>query len=1022
MKRSFCLFLAAFTLTWTAVAHVAAADWLMYRADGRRSGYTAEALPAKLSARWVHRPRHAPRPAWSGRDTRMPFDRAFHAVIADGRVFFGSSADGKVYALSAASGAEQWAFFTGAPVRFAPVVWKDRLFAVSDDGFLYCLSAADGRLVWKLRGGPDDSMVLGNDRMTSRWPARGGPVVADGVVYFGAGIWPSEGIYLHAVDAETGKVLWCNDQAGAIYMAQPHPGANAKSGVSAQGNFVVAGDVLLVPTGRAVPAGFRRTDGKLLYFHLQENRSYGGSEIVAGDDVFFNRGAAFEVSTGARWPAVPALAPHLVALSPDGVVHWQKGSVRLAHWTDREMKDRKGNPVRTKGLEEAWAAPAPYGGASLVVAGKTAISAGPGPEGNGVSVVDLASKQPIWSDRVEGVPLGLAVADGRLFVSTDQGMIYCFDGTTGEPKTVEPGPALAGYDSRSVFTQAAEQIVREGGVTEGYCVDLGCGEGDLAYALAKRTKLHVVAIDPDPENVATARRKLDAAGLYGGRVTVHQGDPTKTPYPDYLANLVVSGRSVTEGTSARLDEEASRIQRPYGGVACLGKPGAVKKTIRGPLEGAGSWTHQYCDPANTNCSIDTLAKAPLGMLWFTDLNFPMPSRHGRGRAPLFLDGRLFVEGLDGVLSVDAYNGHKLWKRTLPGIQKFFDGEHLMGTSGTGSNFCIGRHGLFIHTGPTCLQLDPATGRLLAELPAPKQPDGKPGIWGVIACVGDTLFGTLANTEHVVTHRFGRGNDMSTQFTESMLFVAMDAATGRVKWQYEPEHSIRHNTIAIGGGRVHLIDRPMALGDRHREKKRGVPDPGDVHPPGTLVTLDAQTGDVLWKTDEDIYGTLLALSEEHGTLLMCYQDWRFKLASERGGRMAAFDAATGDRRWDIEADYTTRPVINGRTVYIQPGTWDLLTGEPKQFTFERSYGCGIVAGSRNLLVFRSATLGYVDLLEGRETHNYGGIRPGCWINTLPVGGLVLMPDATDRCTCSYLIKASVALQPYGAYRPGTVSSP
>ncbi len=150
--------------------------------------------------------------------------------------------------------------------------------------------------------------------------------------------------------------------------------------------------------------------------------------------------------------------------------------------------------------------------------------------------------------------------------------------------------------------------------------------------------------------------------------------------------------------------------------------------------------------------------------------------------------------------------------------------------------------------------------------------------------------------------------------------------------------------------------------------------------------------------------------------MCYQDWRFKLASELGGRMAAFDAATGKRRWEVEAEYATRPVINGRTVYLQPGTWDVLTGEPKQFTFERSYGCGIPAGSRNLLVFRSATLGYIDLLEGRQTHNYGGIRPGCWINTLPVGGLVLMPDATDRCTCSYLIKASVALQPYGAYRP------
>jgi hypothetical protein len=65
-----------------------------------------------------------------------------------------------------------------------------------------------------------------------------------------------------------------------------------------------------------------------------------------------------------------------------------------------------------------------------------------------------------------------------------------------------------------------------------------------------------------------------------------------------------------------------------------------------------------------------------------------------------------------------------------------------------------------------------------------------------------------------------------------------------------------------------------------------------------------------------------------------------------------------------------------------------------------------------MVFRSATLGYLDLSGDYGTENYGGIRPGCWINVLPAGGLVLMPDATDRCTCSYLIKASIALQPYG----------
>ena len=91
-----------------------------------------------------------------------------------------------------------------------------------------------------------------------------------------------------------------------------------------------------------------------------------------------------------------------------------------------------------------------------------------------------------------------------------------------------------------------------------------------------------------------------------------------------------------------------------------------------------------------------------------------------------------------------------------------------------------------------------------------------------------LFGTVANTEHIVTYRFHQG-DMNTQYTESVLLLAMDAKTGRVKWRYQPQDSIRHNAIAIGDGRVHLIDRPLALSDRKREQKRGTPDPGSVHP-------------------------------------------------------------------------------------------------------------------------------------------------------------------------------------------------
>jgi len=145
--------------------------------------------------------------------------------------------------------------------------------------------------------------------------------------------------------------------------------------------------------------------------------------------------------------------------------------------------------------------------------------------------------------------------------------------------------------------------------------------------------------------------------------------------------------------------------------------------------------------------------------------------------------------------------------------------------------------------------------------------------------------------------------------------------------------------------------------------------------------------------------------------MAYQDTRFKLDSEVGGRLAAFRATSGRRLWDIKIRYRSRPVVNGRTIYIEPWAVDLLSGRKLEgFNLRRSYGCGPLAGSCNLLLFRSATLGYVDLRRGSRLENYGGIRPGCWINAIPAGGLVLMPDASARCVCSYLNSASIALIP------------
>src|SRR5690606_37244744 len=121
--------------------------------------------------------------------------------------------------------------------------------------------------------------------------------------------------------------------------------------------------------------------------------------------------------------------------------------------------------------------------------------------------------------------------------------------------------------------------------------------------LALRSGWQIYCVDDNAENVARARERLRTAGLYGSRVTVHQVEDLATiGYPNYFANVIISGRSVSEPDAEFLQSGWQSSQRPYGGVALFGPAGGMRPEVRGALEGAGQWTHQYGSAANELCS------------------------------------------------------------------------------------------------------------------------------------------------------------------------------------------------------------------------------------------------------------------------------------------------------------------------------------------------------------------------------------------------------------------------------------
>jgi outer membrane protein assembly factor BamB len=897
------------------------ADWPMYRNDAARSGYTTQPLEGPLQEGWIYRAPHAPHSAWP-RSDRQTFDRAIQPVIAGGTVYFGDTVTGVINALDLKTGTLKWRFFTEGPIRFAPVVFEDRLFVTSDDGCLYALNRDNGQMLWKHQGGPDHNRRLGNERMISRWPARGGAVVVENIVYYGAGIWPSDGIFLHALDAHSGEPLWVNDNSGSIAMPQPHGGADAESGVAAQGYLVATNTSepgksgqneerawLLVPTGRAVPAAFDRATGQFQYFNLQKYGHKGSASVVASNRYFLNSGMAFDTVTG---ESLETIGTGAVVSTADGVVKHSGNTLEGSRWEIVEKKDRKGVSYEAPALASLWSVndvPVPQ---ELIMANTTAVI---GAEKK-VLTVDSEKQSITWQADVDGSAMGLAVSDGCLLVSTNTGTLYCFQPKTrtetradkAEKQNTPPAgiaePPVSVLDTET--RNAAEQILTQSKLRSGYCLDLGCGDGQLAMALAQQSDLQIVAIESDPQLLQQARERLLAANLLGSRVTVlAAADLADTGLPNYFANLIVSQKALKDGVESLPSGELERLLRPYGGISVLGRPGGLTLHERGPLAGAGQWTHQYSTAGNSTCSTDELVKGPLGLLWFRDIELEMPQRHGRGPGPLFYDGRLYSMGLNELACVDAYNGRLLWKYPLPNILKPYDGDELMGTAGTHSNYCIAETGLYVRRDSRCLQIDRITGQLIEEFKAPLQPDGQPGTWGFIACQNGILIGTLADPEHVVTFRYvDRGGDMKSLLTESKTLFAMDAMSGETLWRFDADASIRHNAIAFDGDGVYFIERPVARFDLVKNAKP------DYHPTGSIVALDARTGKARWKSVNEIDGTLLALSEKHPVLLMGSQPTRFALASEPGNSVAVFDMKTGEQRWRKPVTYSSLRAVRG----------------------------------------------------------------------------------------------------------------
>lgn len=120
------------------------------------------------------------------------------------------------------------------------------------------------------------------------------------------------------------------------------------------------------------------------------------------------------------------------------------------------------------------------------------------------------------------------------------------------------------------YPMTAMRILREcGGRTEGICIDIGCGPGNLDVELAKRSKLTITGLDIDGDMKPFFDEKMREAG-FQDRVRFVEGDAQELPFPDDYADMIVSRGTLTFIPDiAKCLREVDRVLKPTG-IAFLG--------------------------------------------------------------------------------------------------------------------------------------------------------------------------------------------------------------------------------------------------------------------------------------------------------------------------------------------------------------------------------------------------------------------------------------------------------------------
>lgn len=584
--------------------------------------------------------------------------------------------------------------------------------------------------------------------------------------------------------------------------------------------------------------------------------------------------------------------------------------------------------------------------------------------------------------------------------------------------TEEQKASLLSNTETSVFPKVGDTL--DAKVTGIFVVDHSVADECLPFLLSKQDLTTLVVFDEEDELEAFRKRWYDK-GVYGIHLSAQLG---KDLPPEFANGVIIPPESV---------EQASKWLSPSGSLLCRssGPPPSLNyRTLpvqwskvvgdfwlgtQASLETLSRWDHQYGSPSNASFveeslgGVDNTSDLEVRWLGRPGADFGI-DRNPRMPAPLVVGGRLFHQGMNRMVAVDAFNGAILWSLEIPKLRRV----NIPRDSG---NWCADESRVYVAVGDCLWLIDAATGEMLHTI-EPPQIEQEDIDWGYIASTENYLVGTVVPSGGIYEEFWDKPswydkiNDSSASKVCGRNLMVFDKKYGDLKWQREMD-AVLHSTITIQGDHLYFVE---VEDPSIRTQATGRLSDAKIWSNASVVCVDLSTGKEKWKTaapDANAVEVIaFGLADESQFVLETSSDGKFHLAS--------FDSKTGAPRWSQSPKWSENhhgghmqhAVLMDGKIFLQPSIIDAATGEiTKTDTLGKRRGCATPIGAGGSIIYRGGT-GPVTLwsLDAETTSEFARLRPSCWLSTIPAHGMLYSPEAGGGCSCGGWMECSIGFAP------------